>query len=137
MGKKRLKPSRGREEGRLRVTKTGSAPLREPIVFCLRRMASGYTVSDCDSDDRAAFAEKLYRLSQLTWPDVYSSHRHGLGAEKIARGNLRPCVQDRIPEDVAPIAFRFSGKKPMIGYREESILRIVALDPKFEAYPHS
>lgn len=137
MGKKRLKPSRGREEGRLRVTETGPASLHDPIVFCLRWMASGYTVSDCSSKDRAAFAERLYRLSQLTWPEVYSSHRHGLGAEKIARGDLRACVRDRIPESAPPIALRFSGKKPMIGYRDENILRIVALDPKFEAYPHS
>lgn len=137
MGERRLKPSHAREEGRLRVTKTGPASLREPIAFCLWRMASGYTVSDCSSKDRAAFAERLYRLSQLTWPEVYSSHRHGLGAEKIARGDLRACVQDRIPEGVAPIAFRFSGKKPMIGYRDENTLCIVALDPKLEAYPHS
>jgi hypothetical protein len=34
------------------------------------------------------------------------------------------------------LAFRFCGKAPMIGYRENEIFHIIWLDPKFKAYNH-
>ena len=117
-----------------------SRPDDEPPVFCLRYMHSDYSVRTCSKEDRAAFADTLYELSQLSWSQLRQSQRHGKGYEKIPRGQLRvpPSSSLTITEDVDFISFRFAGKKPMIGFRDRDgrTFRIVYLDPSFEVYEH-
>jgi len=111
-------------------------PDQQPPVFSLQYLQPGYTLSECDKDEAAAFAKMLGRLSQMKWSDIKTAPRHGLGFEKIARTAIKVALPPHIAEDVNFIAFRFSGMKPRVGYREGTIFHILWLDRSFSLYEH-
>lgn len=93
-------------------------------------------MDSCTKDEKAALASTLYKLSQLSWKELRLQPRHGLGYELISRNSIRVGIPKHITEDVDIIAFRFKGKAPMVGYRDEGIFRIVWLDRDFTLYDH-
>jgi hypothetical protein len=122
----RIKPS---AEG------TGSTDGVGP-VFCLRHLVVGWRISDCERDDQAAFALTVEKLSKMSWLEIRNAPRHGSGTEKISRTSLNVAVPESITEDVQFLALRFSGMKPMVGYRSNEIFHVVWLDPAFKLYDH-
>jgi hypothetical protein len=110
---------------------------QEHPIFCLKYLdKENYSLSACTKEEKAAFAETLFRLSQLTWTTITNSPRHGLGYEKIARTSIRAPIPAHITDDVTFIAFRFYGKAPMVGYREGCIFHILWIDRDFTLYSH-
>lgn len=63
-------------------------------------MVNSHCITLCEKDEKAAFADKLRELSQLTWSQLRMSGRHGMGYEKIAHGSLRVAIPKQITEDV-------------------------------------
>lgn len=113
----------------------------QPPIFSLYHLRKDYCLSKCAKDEKAAFADTLHKLSQLTWSDLNQAPKHGVGFEKIHRKsfNNERCIPSHITEDVNIIAFRFSGKKAMVGYRDpldRKLFHIVWLDRDFTLYPH-
>lgn len=108
-------------------------------VFCLRHLADGWSVSDCERDDRAAFAVTIEKLSKLTWQQIKGAPRHGVGAEKIASHSIKAPIPGSVTEDVQFLAFRFNGKKSMVGFRSggSNVFHIIWLDPRFKLYDHN
>lgn len=115
--------------------KPGSTDGLSP-VFCLHHLADGWRISDCERDDQAAFALTTEKLSHLTWREIRDAHRHGVGTEKISRSALKAPVPADIAEDAQFIALRFSGKKPMVGFRSSRIFHVVWFDSRFSLYDH-
>jgi len=93
-------------------------------------------LSDCNTEEKAAFADTLHKLSQLPWVQLKQSSRHGVGYEKISREAIQSGIPKHITEDVNFIAFRFHGLKPMVGYRDGNIFHILWLDRAFKLYKH-
>ncbi|MBO4526631.1 MAG: hypothetical protein J5743_03320, partial [Victivallales bacterium] len=89
-------------------------------------------ISACTKDEKSAFADKLVEMSQLSWQELVQSNRHKQGYE-IIDDYPKPT---NLTDDVKIIAFRFYGMAPMIGYRQEQIFHIIALDRTFTAYKH-
>lgn len=85
-----------------------------PPIFSFKFNNDKYCLSVCDKDEKAAFADKLHRLSVISWQDIKGSHRHGMGYEKISRDSLKSAIPVTVPPDANLIAFRFSGMKPMV-----------------------
>lgn len=110
----------------------------ESPIFCLRHLAAGWGVSDCERDDRAAFASTLEKLSKLTWQEIKGAPRHGVGTEKIAADSINAGIPISITEDVQFLAFRFNGKKSMVGFRgaASAVFHIVWIDHDFTLYKH-
>lgn len=136
MGKiKEPKPDKGGKIGA--PTKTREVPPEQrPPIFSLQYLRGDYCLTRCEGDDRAAFAIKMHRLSQLTWSEIQSQGKHKLGYERIARNAIKTGIPPHIKPDVNFLAFRFSGMKAMVGYREGSIFYIVWLDRDFTLYDH-
>jgi hypothetical protein len=111
-------------------------PEEQPPLFSLRYMDKDYSLEKCTKDEKAAFADTLYRLSQLTWSEIKRSPRHGLGYEKIDRNAIRGSIPNILKQDALFIAFRFCGMAPMVGYRDRSVFYIIWLDRDFSLYPH-
>ena len=106
-------------------------------VFCLRYLESNYGLEQCTRDQQADFAQALRKRSQMTWREILTTPRHGLGAEKIDRKSIKAPIPNHITADVDFfIAIRFSGLAPMVGYRIQDVFRIIWLDSKFELYKH-
>lgn len=105
-------------------------------VFCFKYLYAD-SLKKCSSNDITQFVKKLHRLSQLSWNQIHSAQRHGLGCEKIPRH----CVSDagcppHLTADISFLVFRFDGLAPMIGYRSQRIFHIIWLDRDFTLYKH-
>lgn len=109
---------------------------REKPLFSFHFLQKGYCITDCNRDEKARFAETLRKLSQLEWMKLKNSQRHGLGCEKISVGAIKEGVPANIPKRDHFLAFRFDGKKPMVGYRENAVFHVLWLDSKFKLYKH-
>jgi hypothetical protein len=112
------------------------SPDQQPPVFSLRHLQRDWCITDCDKDDKAAFADRLRRLSQLSWAEIRAANKHGLGTEKIARNSIKAGIPGHVTEDVNLIALRYNGLKPMVGYREGVTFHILWLDRNFTLYDH-
>jgi hypothetical protein len=137
--KKQFNANKRKEKGqRLSVPETIDVPPEEqPPLFSLRYVNKDYSISKCTKDEKAAFADTLYQLSQLRWSQIKASSRHGLGYEKIDRNVIKSSIPSHIKDDVNLIAFRFCGLAPMVGYRDGAVFYIIWLDRDFTLYPHS
>jgi hypothetical protein len=109
----------------------------ERPTFCLRFVDPNHCITCCSHDDKAAFADKIRRMSFLTWNELIQAPRHGMGLETIDRRAIKGTIPAHITEDVTFIAFRFSGKKAMVGYRTEGMFHIVWFDRDYDLYDHS
>jgi hypothetical protein len=109
---------------------------REKPTFCLRFVDTQYCITACDRDDKAALADKMRRMSCMTWNEIIQAPRHGMGFETISRDVIRRPIPAHITDDVTLIAFRFSGLKPMVGYRVNGMFHVIWFDCRFDLYPH-
>lgn len=136
--KGRLKSRDAEKSDSVKLSSSASVKLSDDLYpeFSLRYLRKGHCVESCIKDEKAALAEKLFRLSKLTWAEIKQLPRHGLGYEKIGRSSFKVGIPDHITADVDLIAFRFNGLAPMIGYRRNSTFYIVWLDRAFNVYDH-
>ena len=106
------------------------------IVFSLRYIQKNYCFSDCQPEEKQALAESLFKRRDMTWLSIAKEPKHGLGYEKINRKSLTVKVPEIVPADANILAFRFKGKAPMVGYKENNLFYILWLDRSFTVYPH-
>ena len=139
MSNRRINPPR-QEKG----SKIGSPsekiqipPEQQAPIFCLRYLEGNYCLTKCQQDERAAFADKIHRLSKLTWSEIQSQGRHKLGCEKISRDAIKASIPSHITKEVNFLSFRFCGMKAMVGYRDGSVFHVIWLDRDFTLYNHS
>lgn len=104
--------------------------------FSLEHLVRTYCLSACTTDEKAAFADKLHELSQLTWQQIAQAPRHGQGSETINRGGIKPTIPPCITEEVTILAFRCIGKAPMVGYRSHDTFYVIWIDRDFSLYDH-
>jgi len=123
--------------GKVGLPTTIEVPKFEHPVFCFKHLHKDHCLEQCETADKLAFIERVVKLSSLTWDTIRISQRHGFGYEKIKRTSIKPSVPNSITEDVDDfLAFRFSGKKPMLGFKTQFIFHIVYIDSKFSVYDH-
>lgn len=115
---------------------SGPSSLDYPI-FCFKYLQKGYDFDPLEDEYICAFTKQLHRLSQLTWQIIQTSPRHGLGSEKIVKDSIKANIPPFLSEDVTLLAFRYIGKLPFVGYRNEAILHILWIEKQFgELYNH-
>ena len=109
-----------------------------PPIFSLERLQAGsYCLSVLEKDDKAAFADAIFKRKNLTWAEIKQVGRHGLGFEKINKKIIRPSIPPFITEEIDSfLAFRFSGKKPMLGYRVKNVFYVLWFDHDYTVYDH-
>jgi len=109
---------------------------QQPPIFSLEYLQRDYCVTACQPQEQAQFAIRLRKLSEISWKQIKAAPRHGLGHEKISQDAIREPIPKHITADVSFLAFRFSGMKPMVGYRSGRIFYVVWLDRDFTLYDH-
>ena len=134
MTKKAIKQPQEYATPKLKTAPIGrlSSNTLHPIFDVSALSRGAHPISACTKDEKSAFADKLVEMSQLSWQELVQSNRHKQGYE-IIEDYPKP---SGLTDDVKIIAFRFYGMAPMIGYRQEQIFRIIALDRTFTAYKH-
>lgn len=138
MSKKRIKQPALEQRGKLKLPNSGDSLRPDELhpVFSFEYMVSGFDVEGCKKTDRASLALTLLKLSKLTWAQIKQCPRHGLGFETIDRDCIKARIPSVITPDVRLLAFRFSGMKPMVGYRIGRTFFIIWLDRDYSLYDH-
>jgi len=105
-------------------------------AFSFRDMRYGGKgcLSKCNKESKSYIADKLLQLSQLTWKDIHSNPKRGLGYEPIPCGKFKIPLPSSITPEVTLLVFRFSSSGRMAGYRKQDILHIVAVGLHKELY---
>jgi hypothetical protein len=107
-----------------------------PIFSLEHHVKSGkYSLTNCDTQSKAALMDKFFELSQLSWGQIRQAPRYGEGYEKIESGSISIAIPKHLHEKPF-IAFRYKGLAPMVGFREGGIFYLVWLDSAFDLYLH-
>ncbi|WP_435786554.1 hypothetical protein [Alcanivorax borkumensis] len=73
----------------------------------------------------------------MTWRDIKTCDRHGLGTEKISKSSIDAPIPRFITEDVSDfLVFRYNGMNPMVGYRQRDVFFVLWFDHDFTLYNH-
>ncbi len=109
-----------------------------PPVFSLEKLQSGkYCLSSLDQENKAKFADAIFRRKSITWNQIKQQDRHGLGTEKIPKTQIKAPIPRFITEDFESfLVFRYNGHKPMVGYRQRDIFFVLWFDHDFTLYDH-
>ena len=109
-----------------------------PVIFSLERIQAGeFSFDQLAQEDKAQFAEAIYRRRDLTWTNIKKTDRHGLGFEKIAKTAIRTGLPVFVAEDLDHfLAFRYNGLRAMVGYRIQDVFYVLWFDHKFKLYAH-
>ena len=95
-----------------------------------------YGIDACEKDDQAAFAERICKLGKLSWKTIHLADKHSVGSETISPNSIKTTKPDCIGGRPL-LALRYSGKKPMVGFRDGRILHILWIERQFgELYDH-
>ncbi len=109
---------------------------KQTPTFSFEHTGKSHGLGNCNKDEKAALVEQLHALSKLSWEQIKQSGRHGLGFEKIERAAISEPIPSIVTPDVCLVAFRFCGKKPMVGFRSGRVFNIIWLDRDFKLYKH-
>lgn len=105
-------------------------------LFGLEYIDATYSLKACTQLEKAAFSDTLAKLGQLTWQEIMNANRHGVGCEIIPQEQIHGSIPQHVTPDVRMLAFRFCGKAPMVGYREDRVFYVIWLDRNFTLYNH-
>lgn len=77
------------------------SPQLLPPIFSFEYLGvdKKFSLEQCNQSEKAQFIEKLSSLSKMTWAEIQSSHRHGLGCEKILTNQITGKIPDKLNLD--------------------------------------
>lgn len=132
---------KGQSPNNSKRIKTPETPLvssnKQSPLFSFEFVDDQFGIAQCDKDERSGLIDTLRIMGQLTWEDLELGRRHANGKEKIQIGQIKGRKPRIITPDVEHVyAFRFHGKKPMVGLRSDRIFYIIWLDRSFTLYDH-
>ena len=106
--------------------------------FCLHHLQSGFQVSDLlDKDQQSDFALALEKRRSLTWHQLMTAPRLGLGYELMPAREIIPPIPPFFEDAGRFHVFRYCGKLPMAGVRVNDVFHIVWIEAKFgDLYDH-
>ncbi len=113
-----------------------STNLLHPAFSFKHLSIANHSLQKCEVAEKVALVERLAELGKLTWQEIQTSARHGLGHETIPKNQIKVGLPPCITDDVTLLSFRFDGKKPMVGFRKDKIFYIIWLDRDFSLYVH-
>jgi hypothetical protein len=82
-------------------------------------------ISKCDEKSKASILEKLLKITQLTWREIKSQPKAGLGFEVIPRFRFKAQLPAIVTQEVPMLIFRFSDGGRMAGYRDNDIYHVL------------
>ena len=81
MGKIKSRPVETGQRFNARLDVSEPSDDKQSPVFCLRHLQKGFSLPDCQTDEKVALVERLHKLCQLTWQELRQAPRKGFGYE--------------------------------------------------------
>jgi len=107
----------------------------EPPAFSFKYIRKSHCLDCCTLEEKKDLAEALHKRKDTSWNDLLFAPKNGLGYEKI-NGGWKVSLPEEHKEKQM-LAFRFSGNKPIVGFKEREIFYILWIDRAFNVYKHS
>lgn len=102
-------------------------------VFCFAYLTKNYTISDLEKESKIAFINRLEKLAQQTWQALHDAGKER-GTESLPISALDKKLN--LPPDVTEVVILRFRNGRIIGFREQQILHITAIDPTLTCYKH-
>ena len=118
---------------------TEKSPEQQPPVFSFEYVQRSHCISLMeDRADRGLLLDALHTLGSMTWSQINSAPRHGLGYEKMPMDKMKAKRPSCVTDDVNLLVFRWKGKLPFVGFRDGRIFNILWIERSFgDLYDHS
>lgn len=104
------------------------------------RYFSDSNLKDVRGDFMVEFLNRLKKLSELGWDQIYTSDKHGFGVEPIGQDLIKLELPEVVTKETTIQAFRASGdNRPFIGFRQKDgdVFYILYIESKFgDLYDH-
>lgn len=134
----KIKPSRPKQGTRITVSEPVNYDNNPPIFSLEKLQDTKYCFSKLNDEHKARFADAIFRRKDITWKNIKTTDRHGLGIEKISKKSIKAPMPKFITDDINDfLAFRYHGKNPMVGYRQRDVFYILWFDHDFTLYHHA
>lgn len=123
---------------KLKEVSTERSPEQLSPIFSLEHLQRSHCVSAiADRSERGLFMDALLTLSRLSWSQINSAPRHGLGSERMPADQIKAKIPSCVTADVNLLVFRWKGKLPFVGFRDGRILNILWIEQNFgDLYDH-
>lgn len=117
---------------------TERSPEQLPPIFSLENIQRSHCISAInDRSERGLFLDALFTLSQMTWGQINSAPRHGLGTERMPATQIKARIPPCVTADVNLLVFRWKGKLPFVGFRDGRVLHVLWVEQQFgDLYDH-
>jgi hypothetical protein len=104
--------------------------LSKPIFSFHYMQYGGITcISRCEREIKSSIVDTMIRISQLTWRQMSSAPKGGLGHENIPQWRFKMSLPlpPGITPEVPAVVFRYSDSGRIAGFRKNDILHIIAV----------
>lgn len=106
-------------------------------ILSLRHCVSGFGVDDLTDKQRSEFLLKWAKRSNLTWTDLRTHSKHGLGSEKIPLRKIKPACPEILQDAEDVLVFRHEGNLPFAGVRADDVFYVVWIESSYnDLYEH-
>ena len=102
----------------------------------LEFLSGDYCISKCDMREKAETVLTLHKISQKTWLDLQQLGRKQGGHENIVTTSLKCRVPERFKTFTNALSFHNPKKIVILGFREQDVFYVIAVDPKLKCYNH-
>ena len=93
-----------------------------------------YCEAENDSKFFITFLSRLKKYCELTWQQIYSTHKHGIGgSETLQINELSAKARNKIPAGIDKLlVLRTDGANhPFLGYRKGNVFQVVFIEYTF------
>jgi hypothetical protein len=87
-------------------------------------------INELEQAQQAELIKQLCILSEKTWQEIRAAPRHGIGCEQIHQKLTFDLPQTLKGQTI--LAFRYSGKLAMVGFRDKNVFHILGVDRDFK-----
>ena len=120
-----------------RPARTGSVPADKDVlasikaasdeypVLSTRFLQKGWGFEEMTDETRLSFLQKWHKRSEISWKELASHQRHGLGSEYIPSKQIKPQVPRQFQEVDKFRVFRHHGNLPFAGWKDRGIFYVL------------
>ncbi len=103
----------------------------------LRYLQPNFGIEQLSERQRSEFLAKWAKRSTLTWKELATHDRHGLGSDQLPRREIRPQIPEMFEEDKFYV-YRHDGNLPFVGTKIGDTLYVLWIEAKYgQLYKHS
>lgn len=104
-------------------------------VFDIRCDHHKHCLEQFGAEVKANFASTIHKMGQMTWQQIETAGRRGLGYEPISVSQIKPGHPIKLSPDDKVKVFRLTDKERMAGVRlKDEVFIVLWIAPKHDLY---